>query len=86
MTEKLRGGTLNVTGTPGKTVVYTLQTTLRGIQSEGQGAAAEQVLNRPGALNSRRSRRVALARPIGIAAKPRVCTRIAPDAPQYPGE
>jgi hypothetical protein len=71
MTEKLRGGTLNVTGTPGKTVVYTLQTVLRRIQSEGQGVAAEQVLNSPDTLNPRRHRRVALTWP---------------DAPQCPGE
>jgi len=62
MTEKLRCGTLNVTGNPGKTVVYTLQTTLRGNQSEGQEAATEQVLNGPDTLNSRKHRRAALTR------------------------
>jgi hypothetical protein len=50
MTEKLRCGTLNVTGRPGKTVVYTLQTALRRNQSEGQEAATEQVLNGPDTL------------------------------------
>ena len=98
MTGKLRRGTLNVTGSPGKTTVCTSQTMLRRSQSEGQKTAAEQLFKALGALNSRRDRRAALthraftrrptfaALPYGARVRASVGARVGADAPQYPGE